>query len=374
MNAERAFVFVTCQVGAESAVKAELANIWPGWKFAYSRPGFLTFKLPENTDLADDFALGSVFARAYGFSLGTVKGADPEQTAQAAWRLVRGRTFDRLHVWQRDTEPPGSHGFEPAITPLARTASLALHSHVPVATLTAPKGDERGVVARPNDLVLDCVIVAPGEWCLGYHRAKSALSCLPGGLRAATLPPEAVSRAYLKMEDALLWSGFPLKPGELCAEIGCAPGGSSQALLDRGLHVIGIDPADVEPCVLAHPHFTYIKKRGADVRRREFRKVRWLAADINVAPNYTLDTVEAIVTHPEVNVRGLLLTLKLLDWELAAEIPDYLDRVRSWGYGDARAQQLQHHRQEFCIAASKRPLKSARRPAQGSFAQPSLDE
>ena len=38
---------------------------------------------------------------------------------------------------------------------------------------------------------------------------------------------------------------------------------------------------------------------------------------MNVAPRYTLDAVEAIVTHPEVNIRGLLLTLKLPDWDLA---------------------------------------------------------
>src|SRR5690606_33614331 len=127
-------------------------------------------------------------------------------------------------------------------------------------------------------------------------------------------------------------SGLPVRPGDRCAEIGSAPGGSAQALLERGLLVTGIDPADMDAVVLAHPHFVHLKKRGADVRRREFRKTRWLIADLNVAPSYTLDTVEAIVLHPEVKIRGLLLTLKLLDWQLAEEVPAYLERVRSWGY------------------------------------------
>ena len=51
----------------------------------------------------------------------------------------------------------------------------------------------------------------------------------------------------------------------------------------------------------------------------ELRKVRWLTADMNVAPTYTLDTVEAIVTHREVHIEGLLLTLKLMDGTLALE-------------------------------------------------------
>ena len=75
---------------------------------------------------------------------------------------------------------------------------------------------------------------------------------------------------------------------------------------------------------------------------------------MNVAPNYTLDVVEGIVTHPEVRIRGLLLTLKLIEWDLAEQVPEYLDRVRSWGYQLVRARQLQHNRQEVCIAALRR--------------------
>ena len=77
---------------------------------------------------------------------------------------------------------------------------------------------------------------------------------------------------------------------------------------------------------------------------------------MNVAPSYTLDAVEAIVTHPEVNIRGMLITLKLFQWEMAGEIPAYLDRVRSWGYNLVSARQLQHDRQEICVAALRESL------------------
>ncbi|HZZ71681.1 MAG TPA: SAM-dependent methyltransferase, partial [Pirellulales bacterium] len=157
-----------------------------------------------------------------------------------------------------------------------------------------------------------------------------------------------------KMEEGLRWSRLPVQAGDRCVEIGCAPGGASQALLQRGLHVTGIDPADVDPRVLEHPNFTYLKKRGADVRRREYRGLKWLMTDMNVAPNYTLDTVEAIVTHREVNIQGLLLTLKLIDWDLAQDLPNYLARIRSWGYRLVQARQLQHNRQEICVAAQQK--------------------
>ena len=63
-----------------------------------------------------------------------------------------------------------------------------------------------------------------------------------------------------------------------------APGGASQALLDRGMFVTGIDPAEVDPAVVKHPRFRHLRKRGTDVRRHEFLGVRWLAADMNIAP------------------------------------------------------------------------------------------
>ena len=147
------------------------------------------------------------------------------------------------------------------------------------------------------------------------------------------------------------------------AELGSAPGGASQALLARGMIVTGIDPAEMAPVVLEHPHFTHIRRRSTQVRRRDFRKIRWLTADMNVAPDYTLAAVEAIVTHPQINIRGLLLTLKLPDWKLAASLPEYLGRVRSWGYNMVRARQLQYNRREVCVAALQQPFR--RKPPTG---------
>ena len=56
------------------------------------------------------------------------------------------------------------------------------------------------------------------------------------------------------------------------------------------------------------------------------------------------------------HIRGLLLTLKLIEWDLAAEIPAYLNRIRSWGYPKVAARQLQHNRQEICVAARRKDV------------------
>lgn len=351
------FVFVTCQVGAERALKSEVARRWPAFHFAYSRPGFLTFKLPPGFQPPDDFDLDLVFARSWGFSLGKLDDAELFKRAAGVWRLAHGRRFDALHVWQRDTAKPGWRGFEPGVTDAARAAQAEIEQARPAALR---KQAPLPSLAEIGQTVLDCVLVEPDQWWVGWHRARGDASRYPGGLNELTLPTTAVSRAYLKMVEALDWSGLPLERGQTVAELGCAPGGASQALLARGLRVIGVDPAEVDPVVLADERFTHIRKRATDVRRREFRGVTWLAADMNVAPETTMDAVEGIVTHEAVNIRGLLLTLKLLEWEMADLLPEYLQRIRSWGYRDVRARQLTTNRQDVCVAALRSKSKSRR--------------
>jgi 23S rRNA (cytidine2498-2'-O)-methyltransferase len=351
------FLFVTCQVGAAPAVKEEIARRWPDFRFSFSRPGFLTFKLPEGHRVPADFDLESVFARSYGFSVGKAKSDDTEELARKVWEVYGGRPLRRIHVWSRDAADPGEHRFEPLITPAALEAHAALLRTCPRPEALAPQADDPSQPARRGEFVLDCVLVEPNEWWVGFHRVASVASRWPGGMMPLEMPPDAVSRAWLKVEEALRWSQLPIPAGARVAEIGSAPGGASQALLARGLIVMGIDPAEMAPEVLANPRFTHVRSRSTQVRRREFRRVRWLTVDMNVAPNYTLDAVEGIVTHSEVHIRGMLLTLKLPEWSLTKEIPQYLDRIRSWGFNEVQARQLQHNRREFCVAALQRPFR-----------------
>jgi 23S rRNA (cytidine2498-2'-O)-methyltransferase len=163
-----------------------------------------------------------------------------------------------------------------------------------------------------------------------------------------------ISRAYLKIEEALRWSELPLRAGDRCVEIGSAPGGSCAALLERGCTVTGIDPAEMDATVLANPRFTHVRARAREAPRAIFRDARWLMSDTNVAPKHTLDTVEAIVAERDVSLEGLVLTLKLTDPTSTAELPAFHKRVRGWGYEHVRARQLAFNRQEVCVVATAR--------------------
>ncbi len=348
------FVFVTCHIGAEAALKAEIARLWPDFRFSFSRPGFLTFKLPQDHGLVADFDLKSTFAQAYGFSLGRISDGSLASRADDVWRITGPRPFRAIHVWQRELYSDRDDRYLPKICPEAETIRTAIRQAAPE-TVHLTEGDDPQ--ADRGDFVLDCVLVGADEWWIGYHRAQGPCSRVAAGLLPITPQVPPVSRAWYKIEEALAWSELPVPAQASFADLGCAPGGTSQALLQRGHRVMGIDPAEVSPVVLDHPNFRHVRRRTPQVRRREFRKTRWLTADMNVAPEYTLEAVESIVMHPEVRIRAVVLTLKLLEWTLAERIPDYVQRVRRWGFNHVWTRQLGRHRQEFCLAALKKPFK-----------------
>ena len=386
------FISLTCQRGAENALKKEMAKRRPNYRFSYSRPGFLTYKLPNPESLdkrlaIDVGALRLVFARSCSHALGAVlqrdATGDDEQfdrrvAADAVWNIVERElgddsitvrearragkeapTIARIHVYERDRFETGARGFEPGLTPVAFDVHRLLLETAPE-KLRANFGanfERLDAPAAANELCLDVALVEENEWRVGVHRASDVHSRYPGGLVPIPLPTDAVSRAYLKFEEGLRWANFPIGVGARCVDIGAAPGGGSQALLARGAETFGVDPAEMDPLLLAHPNFTHLRGRVSQLKRKLFRKARWFITDMNVAPNYTLDALEELVARDDVAARGLLFTLKLFDWKLADHIPEYLARVKSWGFNVVKARQLLFNRQEIMVAALKKPFR-----------------
>ncbi len=187
---------------------------------------------------------------------------------------------------------------------------------------------------------------------LGFHIHGGDHSPHPGGRVALTLPPEAPSRAWLKIEEALSWSALSFRPGQVAVEIGSAPGGASWALLQRGLTVIGVDPGAMHPRVLLRPTFAHLQTTLGDLRREHLpRRVDWLLLDVNLAPQVALHGVRRIVSTLRPTLRGVVFTLKLNQWKMAAEVPALCQRVAGMGFFAVRATQLATHRREICVVA-----------------------
>jgi hypothetical protein len=92
------------------------------------------------------------------------------------------------------------------------------------------------------------VVTSPGEPYLVAHYRRARWD---GTVTPAEVPPEAPSRAYAKLEEAIAWAGLPVGAGQVAVEIGAAPGGAAYALARRGVTVHAVDPGDLDPRVLS---------------------------------------------------------------------------------------------------------------------------
>ncbi len=347
--APASFIFVICQNGAESATKLEIMNNHPNLSLAFSRPGFITFKVSAEAPLPQRFTLKSALARTYGWSLGKCTSQDASSMVADVSTNVQFENSNHLHVWQRDPFTPGRNGFEPGISALAEEVGCLFKTDL-------EKSGSKLIVnkeSKPDDKIFDVVMVEPNEWWYGYHFASTVAGRWPGGTPAIDTSIETYSRAYFKLSEALLWSGITIQPGDHCVEIGSAPGGACQLLLEKGAKVIGIDPAEMEPGILEHDNFVHIRKRGTDVKRKEFRNTKWLISDLNADPNFSIETVAEIVNHPLVDVKGIILTLKFSEWKNTSSIPDLMKAAKALGFQVVKARQLAFNRREICLVAVK---------------------
>lgn len=358
------FLFVVCQHGAEDTLKRAWMGSETGLSLAFSRPGLLTFKFRS----ADRRIPEHILARLSGWSLGQVRSINGGQTLVAEEMIgqvlqIAGLDWDAIHVFERDRGLPGVGGFEPGASPLAESIENLLRT-----TLNSPESLQKIHPAQANTTlrpavnqtcpvgsrVLDLLLVEPDSWLIGCHLAEKRHECWPGGVFPQAMDQAVISRAYYKIAEALAWSGLPIRAGDRIVELGSAPGGACQRLLDLGLEVTGVDAAEMAPHLLQHPRFEHWRSKTAGLKRKLFSKFKWLAADANVAPNYTLDMVDDIVNYPGNRIQGMLMTFKLSSYDMVEQLPPLLERVRSWGYSRVEARQLATNRQECIVVAERR--------------------
>jgi 23S rRNA (cytidine2498-2'-O)-methyltransferase len=159
----------------------------------------------------------------------------------------------------------------------------------------------------------------------------------------------------LKIEEALLWSGLPVRPGDVAVEAGSAPGGASYALLERGMRVVGIDPAEMAPSVLRRKSFQHLRKIAQTVTREDLpAEVHWVLLDMNVEPRIALAAIDRIAGLVQDSLLGVVLTVKLNRWDFADEIPRMIEFVRGMGMSRVRVAQLANNRREITFAGLTR--------------------
>ncbi len=320
------FAFALTNSGAEKALKEEVADSGSGWRPGYQRRGFVMFKAPSD---AQPFSFRSLeeppaLARRLCLSLGKAS------TRDEAITLVTGATV--IHHLRL------THGRMECVEP----------------SPTAPPA--------AGDIVATIVELAPNEFWTGLHQHAPLVSPDPGGSSGILLPDGVPSRAWLKLEEAIRFFGLHFTPRDVVVELGCAPGGVVHALLQRGVSVIGVDPAKLAPVVMtaavpavpetsSAPWVFHCRKPAALVSKRDLDgRATWFMSDMNQSPGVAIKECGRFRKMCP-SIRSALITLKLTDLSQIADKPRWFAALREMGFRTIRLQQLSVHNRELALLA-----------------------
>ena len=142
-------------------------------------------------------------------------------------------------------------------------------------------------------------------------------------------PEEAPARAYGKVEEAHRLFQLELFANQSVIEIGSAPGGITYYLLNLGLQVLSIDPANMDTKLTEDfpNQFTHLKNSIFDIKKKHLPKeAHWLVSDLNLDGKLNIDqSVRIMKMYPK--MRGAFLTLKTPKTEDVKRIDSWIKKV-----------------------------------------------
>ncbi|MEM1023481.1 MAG: SAM-dependent methyltransferase [Myxococcota bacterium] len=193
---------------------------------------------------------------------------------------------------------------------------------------------------------------------VGVTPKTKALSPWPGGRSPLRRGKDAVSRAGLKLEEAIAWTGVGPEKGDLVADLGAAPGGWTQVLLARGCTVIAVDPKGLvvkaPPQRLAHLQqsaFAYAPPETLD----------WVVCDMAYRP---LEVAKLLAKWARRSwARQVIANVKLPMRRKVGTLAEVSKILESAGWEGLKTRQLFHDRDEITLYAHL-SAKQAVRPAQ----------
>jgi len=286
-----------------------------------------------------------IFGRQGMRVLGEATGARPELLARVTEIVVACAAVDRpwtLHAWVPDTDAENRLASEAQA--LFAAVSDELGKRAPDVLARRTTAD---VARREQGSLVQLCLRDAGHVVVGQVPAHDALSLAPGGRERMRVPSDAPARSAMKLAEAFAWLGLGPEPGELCADLGAAPGGWTRVLLERRARVVAIDPAELAPEIARQRGVTHVKRSAFEHAPEE--PVDWLCCDMAWRP---LEAAALLAKWGRRRwARALVANVKLP----VKKKVEMLTRVRAileeGGWRDVRMRHLYHDRDEATVAA-----------------------
>lgn len=313
---ENQYLYFLTVEGNEPFLKEEIRVFFPDLRFAYSRPGFCTFKnTGQHYSLEEMAKKPFVFALSWGINLKRI-------------------SLDKLEESVKDFRKQGVHNF-----------SYYQLSHIKdeVDLSQELQLASENIKSLTKKLVIDFIRTHGNEVFIGERLPDKWNSPLRREIVSIDPDKKVVSRAYFKGANAFKLLGLQI--GKVL-ELGCAPGGTTQFLLEQGYEVHGIDPGEMHPELRKNPRFTFHQIPVHEYRIDRQEKFSVLTSDINLNPELVLKEC-ARLAHFSPFLKHLLVTIKIDEPSKVRIFKKVAQLLKDMGCKEIHFLQLPHHRKEF---------------------------
>ena len=338
---------LTTRTGAEWDLIEELAYTSPKARARELAPGLVA---AEHLPRRENRWLGVTFARQ-GFCVNGVVSVDDVDAASRLAHAVLGALAAArrkpgafaLDVWVPDTDEGNVRAGRAAALESAITGELARIAPAWAAQRVESARD----ALRLNGLSAQVCLLDDHKAAVGVLPARDALSLAPGGRHRVHVPKHAPSRSAMKLVEALQWLDRTPERGELCVDLGAAPGGWSWVLLEHGAFVLAVDPGGLDPSLRSRRGLTHLRLDAFRFEPEE--TVDWLLCDMAWRP------LEAAALMAKWARRGwarmLVANIKLPMKKKAEYLLRVVEILESGGWKNIRTRQLYHDREEITLGA-----------------------
>ncbi len=292
---------------------------------------------------------------------------------EEALLAIRGREPIFLrHVQPIDKALPirGNADDLQALSELVRNARLRGEGKTVAVHLRRADGTRYPYSAADTKAVVDAVLAETGsepavqspelilslyageeELYAGWGTPEEQLSDWPGGAIRFQREEGQISRAKFKLLEAERAFKLHLADFRSALDIGAAPGGWTSLLLERGLKVTAVDPAELHASLAGHPRLTYMNKNASEVK---FKPASFdlLVCDMSWSPMLMVK----LVLELEAALAGgaaAIITVKLMHKKPLQTIRDVIAKLETV-FELRKAKQLFHNRDEITIYLVKR--------------------
>ncbi|MBZ0121739.1 MAG: 23S rRNA (cytidine(2498)-2'-O)-methyltransferase RlmM, partial [Sandaracinaceae bacterium] len=199
---------------------------------------------------------------------------------------------------------------------------------------------------EPSAPIVQLVLAREDLAIVGAVPRGDVPSLFAGGRARMRVSSAAPSRSAMKLAEAIAVFGVGPERGEVCVDLGAAPGGWSFVALERGARVFAVDRARLDGKLMAHPRLTHVADNAFTWVPPE--PVDWLLCDMVHKP---LEVARLLASWGARRLTRFVLANVKLPMKTRAEVVRAVQDIlrKEGGFRTIRARQLYHDRDEITL-------------------------